>query len=470
MISGITKNVALKPLSHKDLDDKENFLPNYIDLRNGFLSNVGNWTKRSGYSQKWDVGVTKPIDLLIPESTGYAVVYDENGNKKHRVFKLGDTILELTGQAGIGNYRPTWVNHNGIIIICDGYKPIKISEGLTSLLGGSPPSGKYCARINNYTVIAGQDDYTFAWCDTGLPEVWTGTNNSGSATTRRDGQKIMNIASLREKLYIFKEASTEVWIPYSSPQFVRQDGAWINKGLGASYSLVQANDSFYWFGNDGDFYVLDGIQPRVISISLRSELDKLVDTSSIYGFDFRKESLIRWFAPTDGRCFVYDYVNNRWSEDNTWGLGQFNRLPIHSYMELNNKAYFGDYDPTGKIFEWSPDYKDDNGQEIRVYRKFALIPSPNGHRVRVNRIGWRLKRGVATSTETNPLFFWRYRVEGGNWSNYVYHDMGSVGDHDSWIFEYPSIIGREFEIEIVETDAVDYLLTHMNLTVRELSH
>ncbi len=463
MIRGITKNIAITPRANKDLDPKENFVPNHIDLRNGFMSNAGNWTKRFGYAQKWDVGVTKPVDLLIPEDNGYAVIYDEYGRDKHRVFRLEST--ELTGQAMYGNSRPTWVNHNGNIIICDGGTPIKISSGQTSLLGGSPPSGKYCARINNYTVIAGQDDYTFAWCDTGLPEVWS-TGNAGSATTQRDGQKIMNIASLREKLYIFKEAETEVWIPYSSPVFVRQDGAWMNKGLGASYSLVQANDSFYWYGNDGDFYVMDGIQPRVISLSMRAELDKLQNQQEIYGFDFRKESLIRWFAPTDGKCFVYDYVKNMWSEDNTWEHGQFERLPINSYMELNNEQYFGDYDPTGKIYHWSPDYLNDNGKEIRVYRRFALIPSQSGHRVRLNRVGWRLKRGVATNTD--PLFFWRYRIDGGSWSNYTYHDMGS--DYDNWIFEYPSVVGREFEIEIVETDAVDYLLTNMNLIIRELSH
>ena len=337
MVRGQTKNIAIGPVGYKDLDPEENFFPYHIDLRNGKLTKVGNWKKRPGYVEQWDVTDNYAVHLLIPESTGYAV------NTEGQVYLLAGSVgtaTELTGQALAGTYRPTWENHNDLIIICDGGPPVKIEAGDTALLGGSPVNARFCARISSYLLLAGHDPTEFVWSAVGNPENYT-DSGTGFANIQKAGETIRNMKALRENLFFFKDKSIEVWVYLGgATPFVRQDGAWMNKGLGADDSVVQANDTFYWYGDDGDFYVRDGGQPRVISTAYRKELDALADPSSMYGFDCRKESVIRWMAPTDGRCFVYDYVQGNFSEDNTWANGQFERLPINAYMELNKKQYF----------------------------------------------------------------------------------------------------------------------------------
>jgi len=145
MLRGVSKNVAISPIGYKDLKPEETFVPAHIELRNGRLTDAGNWIKRYGYASIWDIGIDNPIDLLIPELTGYAV--SESG----RVFLLPG-ITEYTGATLSGSYRPQWCNHQGTIIICDGGSPVKIASGNTALLGGSPPSAKYVDTLDSYVL------------------------------------------------------------------------------------------------------------------------------------------------------------------------------------------------------------------------------------------------------------------------------------------------------------------------------
>src|SRR4030042_1507363 len=188
------------------------------------------------------------------------------------------------------------------------------------------------------------------------------------------GDIIRNMKVFKEKVFFFKDRSIEVWYNRGGDiPFVRLNEWWIPKGCGADYSIVEANNTLHWFGNDGDFYKLNGVQPEVISKSYRAYFDdKLQNYKDLYGFDCRKEHCIRWFSPVDGLCIKYDYLMNKISENNTWQHGQWERLPWNSYMGLNNEQYFGDYDPTDKVYHWSKDYKDDNGDSVRLYRSLKI--------------------------------------------------------------------------------------------------
>lgn len=461
-IKGITKNIALRPVSVKNIDKEESFVPVHTDLRNGFLTDVGNWNKRPGYAEHVDLGTAMAVELLIPEGEqGYAATSDG------RIFRLGvsKTSTELTGKRLSGQSRPTWVNHQGTIIICDGGTPVRIFDGDSSVLPGAPPPGKYVDSLDTYVLISGHDATTFRWSTAANSGSWPAANFN---SVLGDGEEIRFMKVFKRLVWFFKSGSIETWADIGGSQiFARQSV--IERGCIASYSVVQANDTFYWFGDDGDFYVLDGLQPRVISKSYRRELDKLVSPDSIYGFDYRKEHLIRWFAPQDGKCFVFDYTTNTFSEDNTWRHGQWDRLPHKSYMEINNRQYFGDYNLTGLIYEWSKDYKDDNGLPIRVFRDLSVRLSGDGTSSRVNRIRLRLKRGVAVTGETTPEMLIRWRFDHEDWGNYESLDLGVLGDADPYIdIHSPVGIGSEMNIQLVETDAVDYLLTDVWLTIQPL--
>lgn len=458
-VRGSTINISLNPNSNKELEAFEKFVPVHIDIRNGQLSQAGHWIKRPGFTENWDVGVDSPIDLLIPKDVGFAVT--EEGS----IYLLEDTpsLLSLSLD---GNTRPQWDQHNDLIIIVDGGAPIAIDNKVTSLLGGSPPRGKFISRHGPYTIISGHDPTEFKWCASGNPENWT-TGDSGFANVQKTGGDIRYHTTFKDTTYFFTDNNIELWTNLGgTTPFVNMQGALIEKGISASYSVVQANDQLYFFGKDGDFYSLSGLTLKVISQNYRKELDKLskLDIDDLYGFDFRKENIVRWFAPNSGKCFTFDYSKGIFSEDNSWFEGDWQRLPINSYMELNNKQYFGSFNLDGLVHEWSIDNETDDGNTIRVYRKMRIKPSNNGRQVRFNRLGFRFKRGF--STDGN--FMYRTKIDEGFWSREKLITMGDLQDRDPYVPKLNIGIGREIQIETVQTGSNDSPLTHIDLTVKEL--
>ncbi len=465
-VRGVTKNVAIAPRGTKDLNPEENFIPGQIDLKNGFMTDAGNWSKRPGYAQSHDVGVDKPIEILVPEgSDGYAV--SEDG----KVYRLTPTAaIDLPAQRLTGASRPTWVKHDAIQILADGGPPVKILAGGsdTALLGGSPSNFKYLTRVGPYVIGAGHDPTQFKWSAAGNPDNWT-TGDSGFANVKKDGA-IKNGGSLKDRLFFFKDNAIEVWFNRGgTTPFVRIET--IEKGMNASDSLVKETDTFYWLGDDLRFYRLDGVRATPISSPYEGFIQGLLNPSEAIGFNFKKEHLLKWLFPTDGVILVFDYKNNIWSEDARWVGSGWQRIPMNSYMEINNKQFIGSFNLDGLIYEWGKDNLDDAGQPIRVFREFSVKPSDKGHKNRFNRLRFRLKRGVATAGVANPLFSWRYRFDRNPvWQPWDDVDMGVVGDNDPYIDRRNLGIGRELSFQVSESDAVDFLLQNMDLTVKELGN
>lgn len=457
----MTKNIGISPKGYKDLDPIENFVPNHIDLRNGFISDAGTWNKRAGYKEKWDTGVKEPVHHLIPYFGGYAVTLSG------KVFDLGTTVRELTGTKLTGTGRPVSIRNESDIVIVDGGTPIEITPTGIVDLPGSPANFKYITTVGSYTLGAGHTgrtdfNFEFMWSAANNYENWT-TGDSGDVRVKKTGI-IKNILGLREKLYVFKEEDIEVWYNRGgSTPFARVKI--MEGGLKASYSLVQETSTAYWLGDDLRFKRFNQGSQEVISSPYESYIQGLVDPSSIHGHLFKKEHLIKWVVPVDGRVLVLDYKNQTWSEDNHWEHGQWEAMPIDSYMEMDNKQYFGSACHDGLIYEVSPDILDDNGNSIRVFRRFAIPLTDNGNSAKCQRLGFRFKSNVDTATEIDPELIWRYRFNKGKWSNF---NRVKIGGSDPYYETKGLGVGREIEFEVIETDAVEYILTNMDLTVLPL--
>jgi len=480
-VRGQAKNILLSPGSNKDLASEENYVPEYIDLRNGYLTSVGAYHKRFGYSQKNDIGVDEGIDLLIPEG-GFGYSVTQSG----RLFQLTSTSTqsEMTGAKLTGAHRPQWskfvgtyndikstpVLHSNIIVVCDGGPPVKIEGGATSLLTGSPSDFRWVVKLGDYMVGAGHSNTEIKWSAANNPENWTG-GDSGFANVTKTGS-IKRIEPLRKRLVVFKDNEIEVWFNRGgATQFVPIET--IEKGIfGNGDSLVKETNALYFLGDDRRFYRLDGINPTPISSPMEDYIQSFVNPQDCYGFDCNIEHVIRWFFPTDGKTLVYDYKHSTpqrpiWWEENTWQQGQFERMPFASYMEINEKQYFGSFNLDGLVYEWSKDHLTDDGLPIRELRHFSVKPGEK--RFRFNELTFLLKRGVASASVPDPSFMWRSKIDRSiDWSSWNHLDMGAVGDTNPFIKRRSLGIGRIIEFQIAQTDAVDTFLMEMSLTAKEL--
>jgi hypothetical protein len=171
--------------------------------------------------------------------------------------------------------------------------------------------------------------------------------------------------------------------------------------------------------------------------------------------------------------FDYDYTKDEWREHNIWEGSGWQALPMTSYMELtgpNRRQYFGSSNCDGLVHELHEDFKDDNGQPIRAYRRFKIKPSPRGRKVIVDMMQIRRQGGVATPTVTSPTVGVRFRWDNGLWSNTRSLTLGTVGKYSPYVETRRLERGRELEVEISEMDAVDFVMTDVSITVRELGY
>jgi WD40 repeat protein len=465
MVRGETKNVAITPSGYKNAENAETVIPQHTDLRNGYMTDFKNYQKRQGREVWKDLGVAAKIVLLIPIQPGYAVL--SNGD----IYRL-DTKAKLTTSFTGEINEATWDVHGDKIIICGGQGPaIKIEDFDSSELDGAPAGAKFVGRISTYTLMCGHTASEVKFSLPGNPEDWSSTG-SGDFNVK-SGETIKNFKVLREKAYIFKERSIEVWaiVGGGAIPFVRQEGAWITRGVGeAGGSVVEAEDTFYWLGSDLQIYRLEGASPKVVSTAYSKVLKSLTHPEDVLAIDFSQDHLIRWLFPTDGKCIVYDYAHKIFWEDNEWSNGQWKRMNINAYMEMDGKQYTGCYDPDGEVSEWSKDYYTDNGRPIRVYRRFSFIASEKGNNYKYNKVGFRFNRGLGDNDTPNPVMNFRYKLDQGPWSTAQDIPLGSSGDFNPWVFTHNLGVGRELEVETFQTDAVPHIMTNMNFTARELGN
>ena len=59
-------------------------------------------------------------------------------------------------------------------------------------------------------------------------------------------------------------------------------------------------------------------------------------------------------------------------------------------------------------------------------------------------------------------------MDQGEYSNFENLDLGALGDYDPYIDLYNLGFGNEIEIEVIESDSVDYLMGQVYLTVESL--
>ena len=448
----------------KDLDPKETFIPFHVDLRNGVITRSGNWGKRNGYTEYRDTTADESVNGLVSIDEGYAVT------DLGKIFTLNVTPARVTPYDLNGIHRPTWVKFTDYFIIADGGTVTKV-QGTTStrLFEGIRP--RYLGRVGAYTLYAGYDDTEFTWSATNAPENVT-TGDSGFANVKKTGD-IKFARDFRNKWFIFKDNEIEIWHNRGgSTPFVRLNELTIPVGLGASYSVVEANQTLYWIDPHKKGRVLNGANAQIITSQYEGYLfDRIENLDEVYGFNYEKENAIRWFSPIDGICIKYDYEKQLFSEDNHFEHGQYERLPHNSYMEFNGVQLFGDFDPTGKVFNWSSDYKDDNGTEIRVLRDFKVKLSESGNQALVNRMRFMLKRGVDTTSETTPemLFRWRFDEDSEDieWRTETI-SLGIGADVQPYVDIFSLGIGRTIHMQIIENDAVDFLLLGMLITTKEM--
>lgn len=195
---------------------------------------------------------------------------------------------------------------------------------------------------------------------------------------------IVAIAASHKELWLIGELTCEVWIGTGAADFYfqLQQGAYIDHGCGAEYSLACQDVVLFWLMQDkqGKNIVVQGGGYKVVEIStprLVSLIGEYETTSDAIGFCFQiaDHAFYCLVFPTANKTWLYDLTTQTWSE---WAWtdpdnGTLNRHRANCAMFVYGKNLVGDWE-NGKVLELNINlYQDDEGPITRVRTFMHLL-------------------------------------------------------------------------------------------------
>ena len=227
----------------------------------------------------------------------------------------------------------------------------------------------------------------------------------------KDGypDSVASIITDHEELYVMGRQTSEIYRDSGdiNAPFVSDKGAFMHQGCVATWSLAQLPGGVYWLGGDArgalTAWQAQGFVPKPVSTPAIEQVWRtyvrtddaigypvVIDRHSFWVLTFPTASLAEDDTPL-GVTWVYDEATGFWHE---WGslegtvgaeeLHQF-RGRCHAYTgllavgegeKLQPRHFVGDR-TTGKIYEMSFDFPDDDGTDIRYIRTTPHVAADN---------------------------------------------------------------------------------------------
>lgn len=303
--------------------------------------------------------------------------------------------------------------------------------------------------------------------------------NFASSTTKADN--LVAAFASSQYLYLFGETGTEVW--YNSGltslagttttfPFSRVTANYLEQGCAAPFSVVKANTTLFWLSSNelgnGLIVKTDGSTRTIASTTpindMMSQFSILSDCIG-YAYQDRGHEFVVFTFPTADKTIVYDITTNMWHTRATARQTSPGTTTIQGrhigncYAFLNGIHYIGDWN-SGKIYQMSTDYMDDNGTPITRERTSQHISSEN-KRIPITRIEADMSKGVGllTGQGSDPQITLYVSKDGGQ--TFVSKGSKSFGALGQYLTRvYWTLIGasRDWVFKVIVTDPVDHVL------------
>ena len=218
-------------------------------------------------------------------------------------------------------------------------------------------------------------------------------------------------------------------------------GGFIEQGIIAPESPVKLDNSVMWIGGDergaGIAWRANGYLPsRISNHGIEREWQSFTTMQDSIGYSFQDQghSFAHWYFPSAGKSYRYDVATNLWHHVTygTSGLPHLSRCHFYAF----NKHLVGDRQ-SGKIYEMSINYLDDNGTPIQRVRRGAPVISEQEFMF-LDKFRIYLETGLGpspplTDAQGNPrdpqCYFRDSRDGGHQWSDLVSLDCGQQGEY-----------------------------------------
>jgi hypothetical protein len=378
---------------------------------------------------------TDPIRGIYVGSNN--VLYVAAGNK---VYSLSDTY--------VATELGTLLTYEGNVSFADNGITLAIVDGVDGY-GITMSSGSFAVfadpDFKAADKVVYQDGY-FIFNEKGTGRFFISELNSIDfealefATAEGNPDNIISIISDHRDLWLLGTQSVEVFYNSGNADFPfeRIQGAFIEHGCAAPFSVCKMNNEVYWIGADnqgnGVVYKARGYQPqRVSTHAVELAIRGYGSLEEAVGYTYQENGHYFYVlnfagAPTS---WVYDASTNLWHERAFTRDGNFERHRANYHAFFNGKHIVGDYE-NGKIYEMSTDVYTDFGEEITRQRAAPHITS-GLKRVFYNSFQLDMEVGVGldgdiTTQGHDPQVMLQFSDDGGHsWSNEKWVSFGKIG-------------------------------------------
>ena len=360
--------------------------------------------------------------------------------------ELGD--VNLTGRVVMED--------NGIqLVMVDGSRGY-YWDAETNLVKQITGDGWYPAET-----VAYQDGYfIFERKDTGefflsdLLSITFDPNDYGIAQGQPD--KLVAVISDHREIFMFGTESTEVWYNSGAADFPleRNQGAFIEKGCAAPYSIAKKNNTIYFIGSDLMVYQMVGYTPvRISSHAVEDDL-KGVNLESTFAYTYQEGGHLFYVLtiPERSKTWCFDISTGAWHIRKDYNFGR-HRSDCHVFF--NGKNLVGDFQ-NGRIYQMTTNYYSDDGEPI--VKQFTL-PTVNNGREFLSVFSFELDMssgiGLTYGQGSDPKAILTFSKDNGKtWSNDKFAGLGKKGEYLERVKWNRLGAARQFTFDISISDPV----------------
>lgn len=260
------------------------------------------------------------------------------------------------------------------------------------------------------------------------------------ATAEGSPDDIVGIETNHREVWLLGEDSTEVWYNNGNGDFPfgRIEGAFLEQGCAAPYSIAKMDSSIFWLTLDdrGQGMVARSAGydwQRVSTHSIEYEIAQMsrIDDAVAYSYQQEGHTFYVLTFPTGNKTFVYDAATQMWHE-RAWRKpadNSMNRHRSNCRMQFAGKTIVGDFE-NGKLYELDMDYFKDDQDVIPRIRSCPHAKSSDYHNLFFASLQIDMQTGVGLTSGqgADPQAMLQWSDDGGfSWSAEKWASFGKIG-------------------------------------------
>jgi len=351
---------------------------------------------------------------LFPE------VVPEGSGGKEGGFLLRCPGLRLLATVGAGPIRGLWVT-NGVAYVVSGNEfyslntswtftligivsgsgPVSMADNGTQIFIACNPDGfiynvstSVFARITDVDFpgagSVGYLDGYFVFNEPDSQKFWITSLLDGTSVDPLDFASAEgypdNVIALivdHREVFLFGTTSVEVWYDAGTPDFplARIQGAFMEVGCEAAYSVAKLDNSVFWLGSDargrGIVYRANGYTPaRISTNAVEYAFQSYGNIADAIGYTYQQDGhpFYVLIFPSAEATWVYDVSTQLWHERAGFNNGQFVRHRSNCQMSFNDEIVVGDYED-GRVYAFDLDVYADDNQTQKWLRSWRALPT-----------------------------------------------------------------------------------------------